>query len=1050
MAATTTLAEARVRIALDIPGLDRTVASANASLTSFQREMTKTEAAARKMASVEASAYREAAARDQKRVVSLAQTETAQRRMATVEASAYAEAAARDEKRVAAQGKLADGMLKVGLGVAAATGVAVVAFARFDQSMSRAAAGTQATSAQMGLLRAAAIKAGADTQYSATEAADGITAMGKAGISVQDILSGGLKGALSLAAAGELDVKSASEIAATALTQFGLSGKDLPHVADLLAAGAGKAQGEVSDLAGALKYIGPVAHAANIPIEQTVGVLSEFAAQGIIGEEAGTGFRGVLLALEGPSKQASKAMKDLGLNLYDSQGKMLGIQAIAGQLHDKLGGLTEAERNQALGQIFGNEQMTAATILYKGGAQAVEDWTAKVNDSGYAQRQAGQLMNNLAGDFEQLKGSLETALISSGSGANGGLRSLTQGVTTAVNAFGELPAGIQESTVVIGGLTAAALLLTGGVLKGALAIKTMKTDIAELGITGERTKGTLVGIGKAAAAFASFEAVAAGLGALEGDLAGTTIRAGATERALTQLGSGLPTEKLGSFGASFGDLGSQLKQLADPSLGRRWTDFDSALSGIATFGQFGNTQGSVDRRQVLADLGQLDVTLSGMVKGGQGEAAKALFAQINEIAVKGGAGVDQLANHLPGYRDALAGVAGATGNVAITTADMSGAVGDAATKTDALAAKAAAASTAVDNLRKSFKELFESRFGVEAATDQAAKDMQAITDAAKGKKTGAKAGKVTAADRAEAKDAKDAARAQAIAMGETARQAAAAGKAASDKVLAAAKAKSGGGGTSTATTALEARALMRTFVQDQQDIIGEMAQAGATPEQLTAKAKVLAAQVEKAAAGLHLTKAEIKNYRDALRVDIPAVVATQFKTPGLPEAAAALAAMAQVIATINGKAVVIPVSATAANVREDRSVVAPTTKPRATLPTGKTKAFAVGGIEDHSAQIGYQRTWGEPESGGEAYIPLAASKRAGSSALLSNVASRFGMNVSRGPAGGSVHVVRVPVAETHSTTNPVNVSVGQVVTKDVSSFTDWSAQQGRFGAAGVA
>ncbi|MGH2165501.1 phage tail tape measure protein, partial [Enterococcus faecalis] len=75
------------------------------------------------------------------------------------------------------------------------------------------------------------------------EAAGAIDELAKAGISTKDILGGGLKGALSLAAAGQMEVGDAAEIAATAMTQFGLKGSDVGHVADLLAAGAGKAQG---------------------------------------------------------------------------------------------------------------------------------------------------------------------------------------------------------------------------------------------------------------------------------------------------------------------------------------------------------------------------------------------------------------------------------------------------------------------------------------------------------------------------------------------------------------------------------------------------------------------------------------------------------------------------------------------------------------------------------------------------------------------------------------------------------------------------------------
>jgi TP901 family phage tail tape measure protein len=108
--------------------------------------------------------------------------------------------------------------------------------ADFDKSMSAVAAATHAPKDQIDQLRAAAIQAGKDTQYSATEAADGITELSKAGVSTASILNGGLKGALSLAAAGQLSVGEAAETAASAMTQFKLSGDQMPHVADLLAA----------------------------------------------------------------------------------------------------------------------------------------------------------------------------------------------------------------------------------------------------------------------------------------------------------------------------------------------------------------------------------------------------------------------------------------------------------------------------------------------------------------------------------------------------------------------------------------------------------------------------------------------------------------------------------------------------------------------------------------------------------------------------------------------------------------------------------------------
>lgn len=63
------------------------------------------------------------------------------------------------------------------------------------------------------------------------------------------------------------------------------------------------------------------------------------------------------------------------------------------------------------------------------------------------------------------------------------------------------------------------------------------------------------------------------------------------------------------------------------------------------------------------------------------------------------------------------------------------------------------------------------------------------------------------------------------------------------------------------------------------------------------------------------------------------------------------------------------------------------------------KAFANGGFENHVAQIARPssivRVWAEPETGGEAYIPLAPAKRERSTAILADVADRFGYKLQR-------------------------------------------------------
>lgn len=359
---------------------------------------------------------------------------------------------------------LTTGLAAAGM-AAGALGVAAIKTASdFDAAMSGVQSVTRASASEMDLLRQAAIDAGADTIYSASEAAAGITELGKAGLSTSDILSGGLNGALDLAASEGIDVSEAAELMATALTQFGLSGDRATDVADALAAGAGSASGSARDLGFALSQAGTMAHTYGISMEETVGALSAFASAGMIGSDAGTSLRSMLQHLGNPTDEAKTLMDELGISVYDNTGHFVSLANLAGQLQTQMGGLSEEERNAAMATIFGADAVRAATQLYNQGAAGVEKWTKTVSQSGYAADMASTRTDNLQGDLEQLSGSFETLLINLGEGGQGPLRSLVQTLDTLVDAFSSLPPEVQQFAVLavaaVGGATALHKALT--------------------------------------------------------------------------------------------------------------------------------------------------------------------------------------------------------------------------------------------------------------------------------------------------------------------------------------------------------------------------------------------------------------------------------------------------------------------------------------------------------------------------------------------------------------------------------------------------------------
>jgi TP901 family phage tail tape measure protein len=549
------------------------------------------------------------------------------------------------------QAMTAVGVGALGLGALAAAGVAMAVnkFAEFDQAMSEVQASTHETEANMGLLREAAIDAGASTVFSATEAANAINELAKAGVSTADIMGGGLSGALDLASAGGLEVADAAEIAATAMTQFSLAGSEVPHIADLLAAGAGKAQGSVQDLSAALKQGGLVASSAGFSIEETTGTLAAFAAAGLVGSDAGTSLKTAIIALQNPSDKAAGVMEKYGLKVYDAQGKMLSMSGIAGQLQQRFGGLDDETRNAALAQIFGNDALRSANVLYAQGAEGISSWENKVNDSGYAAETARLKLDNLKGDVEKLGGAFDSALIGSASGANVGLRQLTQAATGLLDGFNALPGPLQGVAFGLTAVVAGVGLLGGGLLLAAPKIVAAKVAMKDLDLTvGKVGKG----IGKAAIAGAALTAISGAVSSF-----GTEVSLSADE--LAKLDNASKAGGLKSLNAEFANTQSGAKGLKE-TLKREFSGDIFEGTAAASRPVYGAikalTVGLVDlnaqsdkNRAKFKELGQNLATLSGT----DFPAAQKQFGEYVKAAGGGEEATKNLLKAMPEYKAAL-------------------------------------------------------------------------------------------------------------------------------------------------------------------------------------------------------------------------------------------------------------------------------------------------------------------------------------------------------------------------------------------------------------
>jgi len=359
----------------------------------------------------------------------------------------------------------------IGFGVAAAAAVgagvvitkvtkdAIRVATDFESQMSILAIAAKSSGLAFDGLEAAALKVGGDISLigvSASGSADAMTGLYKAGLTTTEIfgdldgymagtakLGGALRASIDLAAASELDMVQASDLAAIALSTFGGELKTEEERAEFvnsamnnMVKAADASVASVSDLAGALSVIGPTASAFGFSFEEMNNALALLSTRGIKGAEAGTSLKSMLTNMMRPTAKTVGAMNELGISLYDSEGNMRSLSNIVGQFTTSMAGMTEEQKNAYVQQIAGTYGMKALQTLM---AEGVEGWDAMAKATANAsgiEEQAAAKANTLAGAQEALAGALETLKITASKELLPILTDLTRWAAEMVTKYG--------------------------------------------------------------------------------------------------------------------------------------------------------------------------------------------------------------------------------------------------------------------------------------------------------------------------------------------------------------------------------------------------------------------------------------------------------------------------------------------------------------------------------------------------------------------------------------------------------------------------------------
>lgn len=403
------------------------------------------------------------------------------------------------DKAAGTLGKAGLALGGVGVAAVAGFGLAVNAAAGFEKGLSAIEAVSGASQQQMEGIRTKALQLGADTKFSAAEAASAMEELVKAGLPLEAVMGGAADATVALAAAGEVDLTTAATIASNAMNQFGLSAAEMPKVADLIAGAANASAIDVTDFGMSLSQAGAVANLVGLSFDDLSVAIAAMGNAGIKGSDAGTSLKTMLSNLQPTTEKQIGMMQELGLMTEDganafftATGEIKSMSEIAGLLNNATKGLTEQQKTMALETIFGSDAIRAAAVIANGGA-AEFDRLAGAMGKVSAEDVAEKRMDNLAGSMEQLKGSVETVAIQVGTVLLPILKSFADFVGGVVNAFSNLSPGMQKAIVIAGllgtalvGLAGITLLSISGFLKARKAVTEFREAMAALDLATKR------------------------------------------------------------------------------------------------------------------------------------------------------------------------------------------------------------------------------------------------------------------------------------------------------------------------------------------------------------------------------------------------------------------------------------------------------------------------------------------------------------------------------------------------------------------------------------
>lgn len=347
----------------------------------------------------------------------------------------------------------------------------------FGGTMSTVEALSGANAVQMSELSAKARQLGADTAFTANQAAEAMTYMGMAGWGANDMLSG-MDGMINLAAASGEDLALVSDIVTDNLTAFGLTAKDTAHFADVLAAAATNSNTNVAIMGETFSGSAAIAGALGYSIEDVATAVGMMANAGVKGSVAGTALKNTFNGFLNGATLTAEAFGEVEFSAINADGTINSFSDSINELRGYFEQMTEAERVQNAMAIAGQRGYNGLIAILNSSEEDYQSLTDKINNcTGAAQKMSEIKLDNLQGDVTLLDSATDGLKMTIGEMYNGELRKLTQAGTVIINGINEF---CEKNPVIVKGITGivAGMGTALAVYKGISAAKKLMNTIS--------------------------------------------------------------------------------------------------------------------------------------------------------------------------------------------------------------------------------------------------------------------------------------------------------------------------------------------------------------------------------------------------------------------------------------------------------------------------------------------------------------------------------------------------------------------------------------------